>query len=510
MSVSFFENAYFLRSFGWAIANNLWQAGTLWGIYIVLINSNKKLSALVKYYFSLAFLFLSFGCFAITTIQNYQLLLKANGDSQAISLVTPGQVNTVLPFFAIVYFAMLGFYSIKFFFNYFQLRFLSSKGLQKPPVSISIFSTQTAFHLGIKRKVQVWVSAHVDVPSVIGFFKPLILLPVAMINNLNVEQINAVLLHELAHIKRNDFIINLLQSFITLILFFNPFVILLNKAVKKERENCCDDQVLNFNFDRLSYAKALLLLEEHRFHQVTLALAATNSKKLLSQRIKRLFTAQNTQTNTNVFQKLKLSGLSLLLFIGMCLLMPSPNQNFKAQRIAGMDNSWIIPAKIFAENNDYSINETSRKSIDNNVKVESVGSAKEVVSQVKAASKTVSLPALKAKKTAAITVMQDFTLTMVNDELLENKALEATVSAIVNKVKDSVRSVLVKIEEQQSGQSQTNTFYLKVNDTNGKTDIQPLIIIKKYKALTSAFKKSSVLKPAKMAMLAAKKIRVTT
>ena len=265
MSVSFFENAYFLRSIGWAIANNFWQTGAFWGIYIALINSNKKLSALVKYYFSLAFLFLSFGCFFFTTTINYQLLLQANGDSLAIPLFTPAQASTVLPFFAIAYFTMLVFYSIKFILNYFQLQFLSTKGLQKSPVNIRIFATQTAYHIGIKRKVQVWLSAHVDVPSVTGFFKPLILLPVAMINNLSAEQINAVLLHELAHIRRNDFIINLLQSFITLVLFFNPFAILLNKAVKKERENCCDDQVLNFNFDKVAYAKALLLLEEHRF-----------------------------------------------------------------------------------------------------------------------------------------------------------------------------------------------------------------------------------------------------
>src|SRR6195952_4758940 len=226
MSLSFFENAYFLRSIGWAIANNFWQAGAFWGIYIALISSNKKLSALVKYYFSLAFLVLSFACFVFTTFQNYQLLLQSNGDATAISLLTPAQASTILPFFAVAYFAMLGFYIIKFILNYFQLRFLSTKGLQKSPVDIRIFATQTAYHLGIKRKIQVWLSEHVDVPSVTGFLKPMILLPVAMVNNLSTEQINAILLHELAHIKRNDFIINLLQSFVLLVLFFNPFAIL--------------------------------------------------------------------------------------------------------------------------------------------------------------------------------------------------------------------------------------------------------------------------------------------
>jgi len=509
MSVSFFENAYFLRSIGWAIANNFWQAGALWGIYMAVINSNKKLSALVKYYFSLAFLFLSFGCFVVTIIQNYQLLLQANAGQVSFSFFSPEQTATVLPFFAVAYLAMLGFYIVKFILNYFQLQFLSTKGLQKSPVNIRIYATQASYHLGIKRKVQVWLSTHVDVPSVTGFFKPLILLPVAMINNLTTDQINAVLLHELAHIRRNDFIINLLQSFITLVLFFNPFAILLDKAVKKERENCCDDQVLNFNFDRVAYAKALLLLEEYRFQQVTLALAATNSKKLLSQRIKRLFTAQNPQTNIDLFQKLQLSGLSLLLFIGMCFLMPPLHQNFKAQHIAGMDNSWIIPAKIFAENDNES-NGLSVKSNINNLKVQTFTTAKVKSPVVTETTKTIFLSKIKAKKRVTITENKEFILTMVNDELLENKALEATVSTVVNKEKDSVRSVFVKIEEQQSGQPQTNTFYLKVNDTNGKTAIQPLIIIKKFKAIPSTPKKIGVLKTTIQVRLASKKIRVTT
>ena len=193
----------------------------------------------------------------------------------------------------------------------------------------------------------------------------------------------------------------------------------------------------------------------------------------------------------------------------MCLIIPSFNQNFKAKRIAGMDNSWKIPEKVFA-GNDYASNGLTEKSRSNNVKVQIINTTKGEVPVDKETSKTIFSDKLKAKKRAVTSEKKEFTLTMVNAELLENKALEATVSTVVNKVKDSVRSVFVKVEEQQSGQPQTNTFYLKVNNTNGKTDIQPLIIIKKFKGTSPASKRLSVLKAAKQATPAANKKRVTT
>jgi len=257
------------------------------------------------------------------------------------------QLNSALPFLAVTYFAVLAFYVIKFFHHYFKLRFVSTRGLLKAPLEIRIFTNNTSLHLGIKKKVPVWLSAHVDVPSVTGFIKPIILLPVAVINNLSIEQVNAVLLHELAHIKRNDFLLNFLQSIIALILFFNPFAVLLSKAAKKERENCCDDWVLNYQFNQLAYAKALLVLEEQRNQQILLALAATNSKKMLLHRIKRLFNTQTPETSTSFLQKFQLLGLCMLLFAGMCLLVPSliNNRSYKKKTVEDISKTLSIPVQ---------------------------------------------------------------------------------------------------------------------------------------------------------------------
>ncbi len=116
--------------------------------------------------------------------------------------------------------------------------------------------------MGIKKPVQ-----HLDfgiglLSCYHWFFKPVILVPLAAINHLTPQQLEAVLLHELSHIKRYDYLVNLIINFIQTILYFNPFVKAFVKIVEKEREKSCDDMVLQFQYDSHEYATALLMLEK--------------------------------------------------------------------------------------------------------------------------------------------------------------------------------------------------------------------------------------------------------
>jgi bla regulator protein BlaR1 len=95
-------------------------------------------------------------------------------------------------------------------------------------------------------------------------------------------------MHELAHIKRNDYIINLLQQVITTLLFFNPCVLLINKIIGEERENSCDDLVVDATQNPVMYAKALFKLEQNRQNELQLALAVTGKKYHLLNRIERI------------------------------------------------------------------------------------------------------------------------------------------------------------------------------------------------------------------------------
>ncbi|MDB4924672.1 M56 family metallopeptidase [Mucilaginibacter sp.] len=151
--------------------------------------------------------------------------------------------------------------------------------------------------LDVKNNVQAAFSEWVDVPCITGFIKPIILLPLSITCYLSTDEIEAILLHELAHIKRNDYLLNFIQQVMSILLFFNPFARLVNKIINEERENCCDDVVVHVTGSPFIYAQALLKLEENKHHQWQLALAATRKKYELLNRIERIMKTKTQTVN---------------------------------------------------------------------------------------------------------------------------------------------------------------------------------------------------------------------
>jgi beta-lactamase regulating signal transducer with metallopeptidase domain len=142
--------------------------------------------------------------------------------------------------------------------------------------------------LKIKRLIILAESSAIDAPVVIGYIKPLILIPIGLLSNLSTEQLETIFIHELMHIRRRDYLVNLLQSFVEAIFFFNPFVWAISSMVRSEREHCCDDAVLDHHGNASAYATALAALEEARLSRTALSLSLMGSKNELLKRIKRL------------------------------------------------------------------------------------------------------------------------------------------------------------------------------------------------------------------------------
>ena len=138
----------------------------------------------------------------------------------------------------------------------------------------------------ISRRVMLLESCLADVPVVIGYLRPAILLPVGLLAGLPAEQVEAILLHELAHIRRHDYLVNLLQMFVEGLLFYHPAVWWISAVVRAERENCCDDVVVATQGDAYTYASALTALEERRAVAGDAVLASTGGN--LVKRIRRL------------------------------------------------------------------------------------------------------------------------------------------------------------------------------------------------------------------------------
>jgi uncharacterized protein (TIGR03435 family) len=140
--------------------------------------------------------------------------------------------------------------------------------------------------IGLSRPVQLLVSALVQVPTVVGWLRPVILVPVGALSGLPAEHLEALLLHELAHIRRHDYLVNILQSVAEALLFYHPAVWWVSGHIRAERELCCDDMVVSVSGDPLMYARALAQLESHRPAHLGAALAANG--RSLADRIARL------------------------------------------------------------------------------------------------------------------------------------------------------------------------------------------------------------------------------
>src|SRR5262249_9741020 len=156
--------------------------------------------------------------------------------------------------------------------------------------------------------------AHVrlDSPVVVGWLRPVVLLPVSLISGFTTEQLRAILAHELAHIRRHDFVVNILQRCVESILFYHPAVWWLSKRIRAEREHCCDDVAIRLCGSRKIYAEALIEMERARQPRPILAVAAADAAVL--QRFRRVL---GMSTSVVDWQ----SAVGTLLFLGVWVVV---------------------------------------------------------------------------------------------------------------------------------------------------------------------------------------------
>ncbi|MES2277043.1 MAG: M56 family metallopeptidase [Bacteroidota bacterium] len=313
------ENLFYNISqvLGITIIHSLWQGLIIYMVLSLLLQFMVDKPASVKYkmaFTSLGVMLAWFVYTLYTEVGNYNFLntiLPAHvppvtDAATALMRVDADQLATVpidryyfliagyLPYITMLYLAGLVFNTLKMAFawnNIYRIRQqITQAGFQDQV-------NQLSKKLGIGRFVRVAFSEYIDVPCITGFLKPLILLPCAISSYLTAEEIKAILLHELAHIRRNDYLLNLLQQAIGILLFFNPFSRLINKVINRERENCCDDMVVHTTGTPLVYAQALLKLEQNKQQDWQLALAATGKKYHLLNRIERIMKTKKTTVN---------------------------------------------------------------------------------------------------------------------------------------------------------------------------------------------------------------------
>ncbi|HEV8506261.1 MAG TPA: M56 family metallopeptidase [Chitinophagaceae bacterium] len=320
----------FLQALGWAVLNSLWQMAFLWVMFQVIlsfgINKPAAKSRLATILLSTGFVWFMYTLIFHWFIdpESIKRSLLAIGSFETGNTVWNEKLQWILPYASAAYLLMLILPTIQFIRNYKFVQVIRTAGLSKCNVDLRIFVQRFAERMGIHKPVHIYISDLISSPVTIGFLKPIILMPIAAINNLTVKQVEAVLLHELAHIRRHDYFINLLINFILTILYFNPFVKLFAKTIEREREKSCDEIVMQFQYDPHGYASALLVLEKNNFMRQRMAVAASGQRNDLLHRIEKILGIEKRKTPD--FKKLGglLAGLVCIIGLNAIFFFSSP------------------------------------------------------------------------------------------------------------------------------------------------------------------------------------------
>lgn len=364
--------ANFLQSLGWAVLNSLWQLALLWVLYQVLTGIFKKISPATKSLLAAGLLISGFAWFLYTFI-TVLIAGPVHTDTITAGIVAASADNELsawlqqsLPVASVIYLILLLLPVLRFMRNYRYVQVIRQYGRSKLQVDWRMFVQRTAAQMGIRKKVNAWVSELVSSPVTIGFLKPVILVPLAAINHLSPQQLEAVLLHELSHIKRSDYLVNLLINFIQTILYFNPFVKAFVKIVEREREKSCDEMVLQFQYDSHDYASALLTLEKASQVQKPFAMAAAGKKNDLLHRIETIMGVQPKPSLS--FNKLAglFAGLLCIIALNALLIITRPAGGQSPAAFTRLAS----PLSLFSDEPLTIVSETTPATIENKPEIE--------------------------------------------------------------------------------------------------------------------------------------------
>lgn len=200
------------------------------------------------------------------------------------------------------------------------VRRLRSVGTSPASPAVIDLAQRCAARLRVGSIVQVVQSSLVEVPAVVGWLRPIILLPVGIASGLTPMQLEAVLAHELAHVRRRDYLVNLLQTIVETLLFYHPAVWWVSHQMRLEREDCCDDLALTVCGNRREYAVTLLALDELR---PAVPAVAMSGGSLLS-RVRRILLGSSATSPHSPSTLGALGLICVVLMVGLVYLQTAP------------------------------------------------------------------------------------------------------------------------------------------------------------------------------------------
>jgi bla regulator protein blaR1 len=333
-----------IQALGWTLVHSIWQGCAFALFAFILLKTFRKRSARLRYTLTSGALL----CLFLTTITTFVWLFQAEnarytegvalteqdvlvtevywGEAASNASFTRICVKNTLAFcnqhlseIAFAWLIGLLFFGLKLAFGFAQLRQWQRR--DSVPLTDDFWQIRLRHfqrQLSISRPIQLLATAWTSVPMTIGWLKPLIFIPLGIVNQLTANEVEAILAHELVHIAERDYLLNVCQVFIEVIFYYHPAVWWLSAVIRTEREMRCDERALLLcQNDAVSYAKTLVRLQEY-FDDATvpqLALAFAKKESVLSRRVKNLFQSRTKQST--IMEKIT---MTILLVGALCAL----------------------------------------------------------------------------------------------------------------------------------------------------------------------------------------------
>ncbi len=310
---------------GWTLFHSLWQGAIVVLIFAGLMLGLRKTSARTKYLVGVMALGFMLMISLLTFVNHYNRL---EGSSVSLTAGKPGAEaagthaisgknisataatsedktalastkNRVLAFFSdyferhlpLIVTLWLGgmlVLMLKFIGGFLYHQRFKQQQVRNPSPQWIAMLTDLKKKLDFDKGIEFLASGLAKVPMTIGYFKPVILMPVSILAGMPVAQVEALLAHELAHIVRRDYLVNIFQALLDILYFYHPGIRWISSMVRFERENSCDDMAVQLSGDSKTYAEALTGIQQMQFSSVSVALAAAGRKNQLLNRIRRI------------------------------------------------------------------------------------------------------------------------------------------------------------------------------------------------------------------------------
>lgn len=341
-----------IEAIGWMVVHSIWQITLVGAMVAVGLAWNRKATARWRYHFLRVCMVLTVAWAAYTfgsqwkhatalsegevvLVEGVDQVFMARPTPTEAASTPPGLMTTIKTWLSdhmtyLVWIWAIGvlIFALRLVGGWWYVHQLRHRDVVSAPEKWVKRLLYWAARLGLDRPVRLLASRCVKTPVVLGWWRPVILVPTGLWTGLEPAQIEALLVHELSHIRRHDYLWNTVQCVVEVLFYYHPLVWWMSDKLRRERELCCDDLVVQNQQHPTAYAKALLYLEQMKGPQPRLALAATGSGRQLLHRVQRILQSPNYKKSN--MEKVTLSVL--VAAIGTLISISHPLERPKEAR----------------------------------------------------------------------------------------------------------------------------------------------------------------------------------